>query len=204
MIWASPATVTGSIGIFAMFPEVVEPMRRLGLRVDGVATAPLAAAFDPGRPLDPEAAAAMQLGIEQGYRRFLGVVATGRNMTVEAVDRVARGRVWTGQAAAGLGLVDKLGGLQAALAATAQRAGISDYQVVWPEAVESIEQRLMRRLFTVAETLDLALPSLLPSLSSSSPAPLAGLLAGLQAGAAELLRWNDPQHRYVHCLCAAP
>ncbi len=199
-IWASPASLTGSIGIFAMFPEVVEPMRRLGLSVDGVATAPLAAAFDPARPLDAEAAAAMQLGIEHGYRRFLAVVAAGRNMTVEAVDKVARGRVWTGQAAADLGLVDKLGGLQAALAATAQRAGISDYQVVWPEAVESIEQRLMRRLFTAAETLDLALPSLLPSLSSSSPAPL----AGLQAGAAELLRWNDPQHRYVHCLCAAP
>ena len=196
-IWASPATVTGSIGIFAMFPEVVEPMRRLGLRVDGVATAPLAAAFDPGRPLDPEAAAAMQLGIEQGYRRFLGVVATGRKMTVEAVDRVARGRVWTGQAAAGLGLVDKLGGLQAALAATAQRAGLHHYQVVWPEAVESIEQRLMRRLFSVVEAYGQSGPSL-------SPSPLAELFAGLQAGVAELLRWNDPQHRYVHCLCEAP
>jgi protease-4 len=181
-------------------------MRRLGLRVDGVATSPLATAFEPGRPLDPEAAAAMQLGIEHGYRRFLGVVATARNMTVEEVDKVARGRVWTGQAAAGLGLVDKLGGLQAALAATAQRAGVSDYQVVWPEAVESIEQRLMHRLLRTAGSLGLAVPSLLPSLSSSSlaPAPLADLLAGLQAGLAELLRWNDPQHRYVHCLCEAP
>lgn len=196
-IWASPATLTGSIGIFAMFPEVVEPMRRLGLRVDGVATTPLATAFEPGRPLDPEAAAAMQLGIEHGYRRFLGVVAAARSMTVEEVDKVARGRVWTGQAAAGLGLVDKLGGLQAALAATAQRAGVTDYQVVWPEAVESIEQRLMHRLLRAAEPI--ALPG-----GFVTPAPLASLLASLQAGAAELLRWNDPQHRYVHCLCEAP
>ena len=68
-IWAAPATVTGSIGIFGLFPEFAEPLRRLGIGVDGVATAPLAGALDPRRPLDEDAAAAMQLSIDHGYRR---------------------------------------------------------------------------------------------------------------------------------------
>ncbi|ATE61910.1 signal peptide peptidase SppA [Thauera sinica] len=198
-IWAAPATLTGSIGIFALFPEIAEPLKRLGVSVDGVATAPLAAAFDPRRPLDPAAAEAMQLGIEHGYRRFLGTVAQARRMSAEDVDKVGRGRVWTGQAAAGLGLVDRIGGLEAALAATAQRAGLTRYDVVWPEATESIEQRLMRRLIGLAGEA-----GLLDTAASAAKAPLAGTLDDMQRGARELMRWNDPQHQYVHCLCESP
>ncbi|MBN8463727.1 MAG: signal peptide peptidase SppA [Dechloromonas sp.] len=197
-IWAAPATLTGSIGIFALFPELTEPLKRLGISVDGVATAPFAGAFDPRRPLDPAAAEAMQLGIEHGYRRFLDTVAQARRMPAADVDKVARGRVWTGQAAAGLGLVDKLGGLDAALAATAQRAGLTHYAVIWPEAIESIEQRLMRRLIGLAGSAGLLAG---PAVAA---APLATVLDDLQRSGRELLRWNDPQHRYVHCLCEAP
>ncbi|MBN8442114.1 MAG: signal peptide peptidase SppA [Thauera sp.] len=197
-IWAAPATLTGSIGIFALFPELTEPLKRLGISVDGVATAPFAGAFDPRRPLDPAAAEAMQLGIEHGYRRFLDTVAQARRMPAADVDKVARGRVWTGQAAAGLGLVDKLGGLDAALAATAQRAGLTHYAVIWPEAIESIEQRLMRRLIGLAGSAGLL------DGHAVAAAPLATVLDDLQRSGRELLRWNDPQHRYVHCLCEAP
>ncbi len=195
-IWAAPATLTGSIGIFAMFPEFSEPLRRLGIGVDGVATAPLAGALDPRRPLAPAAAEAMQFGIEHGYRRFLETVAKARGMTVDEVDEVARGRVWTGQAAAELGLVDKLGGLDAAVAAAAARAGLSDYEVVWPEAAMSLRQRLLQRFMHLAATWS---PRTQPAEGA-----LAGLLTDLQASARSLLQWNDPRHLYAHCLCEAP
>lgn len=198
-IWAAPATLTGSIGVFAMFPEFSEPLKRLGIGVDGVATAPLAGALDPRRPLSPAAAEAMQLGIEHGYRRFLDVVGQARSLSAAEVDAVARGRVWLGKAALELGLVDQLGGLEASIAAAASRAGIADYEVVWPEAGESLEQRLLRRLTNLVQAMGIAPPA-----PSASSAPFARLLTELQAPAAELLRWNDPQHMYMHCLCEAP
>ncbi|HAY09145.1 MAG TPA: signal peptide peptidase SppA, partial [Thauera sp.] len=201
-IWAAPATVTGSIGIFGMFPEFAEPLRRLGIGVDGVATAPLAGALDPRRPLDPVAADAMQLSIEHGYRRFLETVARARGMTPDEVDAVARGRVWTGAAAAELGLVDQLGGLQAAVDAAARRAGIERYEVVWPEVSESFEQRLLRRLMRAGEELGIELGLQLGG--GSRPGALALVIDEVQAAAGELLRWNDPQHMYLHCLCEAP
>ena len=198
-IWAAPATVTGSIGIFGLFPEFSEPLRRLGIGVDGVATAPLAGALDPRRPLDADAAAAMQLSIDHGYRRFLEVVAKARNMTTAEVDAVARGRVWTGEAASGLGLVDKLGGLEDAIAAAAARAKLSDYELVWPAAVDSFEQRLLRRLLSAGEDLGLDFAA-----SGLARGPLAGLVGEVQRSTAELLRWNDPRHLYLHCLCETP
>ncbi|HRP23981.1 signal peptide peptidase SppA [Thauera sp.] len=201
-IWAAPATVTGSIGIFGMFPEFSEPLRRMGIGVDGVATAPLAGALDPRRPLDPVAAEAMQLSIEHGYRRFLQTVASARNMSIDEVDEVARGRVWTGAAAAELGLVDQLGGLREAVAAAAQRAGVTDYEVVWPEARESFEQRLLRRLLRAGEDLGLDLASGPGGVAHAGA--LASLVGEMQRSATELLRWNDPQHLYLHCLCDTP
>jgi len=198
-IWAAPATLTGSIGIFGLFPEFSEPLRRLGIGVDGVTTAPLAGALDPRRPLDPAAAEAMQLSIEHGYRRFLEVVAKARNMSTAEVDAVARGRVWTGEAASGLGLVDKLGGLQEAVAAAAARAGLTDYQLIWPAAVESFEQRLLRRLLRAGEDFGLDLAG-----TGVARGPLAGLVGEVQRSTADLLRWNDPRHLYLHCLCETP
>jgi protease-4 len=197
-IWAAPSTLTGSIGIFAMFPEFSEPLRRLGIGVDGVATAPLAGALAPRRPLSPAAADAMQLGIEHGYRRFLDVVGKARDMSAAEVDAVARGRVWTGKAAHELGLVDQLGGLEAAIAAAAKRAGISDYEVVWPTAGESLQQRLLRKLTGFAEEFGI------DAGPAAKPSALVRLLAEVEAPAAALLRWNDPQHLYMHCLCEAP
>lgn len=195
-IWAAPSTLTGSIGIFALIPELSQPLKRLGVTVDGVTTGPLAGLPDPRRPLDPAVADALQLGIEHGYRRFLEVVAEARGMQAAEVDRVARGRVWTGEAAARLRLVDRLGGVEAAVAAAAQRAGLEHYTVVWPAAEVSAGRLLLHRLLAFAG-ID-AVPA------GVSASPLGRLLAGLEAETAALLRWNDPQHFYVHCLCAAP
>jgi len=191
-IWASPASLTGSIGIFALLPNFAEPLERLGITVDGVATAPLAGAFDPRRPLDAEAAKALQLGIEHGYKRFLETVANARDMSIAEVETIARGRVWTGESASKLGLVDELGGLDAAVRAAATRAGLTRYETVWPEAEIGPGQRLLQRLISVAA----------PD-AGSAASPLGRLVDSLQQNANELLRWNDPRHLYTHCLCEA-
>ncbi|MDX5363197.1 MAG: signal peptide peptidase SppA [Pseudazoarcus pumilus] len=193
-IHAHPLTLTGSIGIFALFPDLSGPLDRLGVSVDGVATGPFAGVPDPRRPLSPEAVEVMQRSLDFGYRRFLQTVADARGMSVEDVDRVARGRVWTGEAAHKLGLVDALGGLHGAIAAAADRVGLEEYEVVWPEPAASPRERLMRSLGEFVST-------------DSSPAPQGAfgmLFASLQREAAALLTWNDPRHLYVHCLCEAP
>ncbi len=193
-IHAHPLTLTGSIGIFALFPDLSAPLDRLGVGVDGVATGPFAGVPDPRRPLTPEAVSIMQRSLEFGYRRFLQTVAGARDMSVEEVDRVARGRVWTGEAAHKLGLVDELGGLYDAIAAAAGRVGLEEYQVIWPEPAASPRERLLRSLGDFVAT-------------DSSPAPqgaFGALFASLQREAEALLTWNDPRHLYVHCLCEAP
>ncbi len=193
-IVAHPASLTGSIGIFALFPEIVEPLGKLGITVDGVATGPLAGAFDPRRPLDVAAAEALQLGIENGYRRFIRTVATAREMSEAEVELVARGRVWTGEAAHKLGLVDELGGLDAAIARAAARAGLERYELTWPAARLSPTQLLMQRLSDAIE------PEAMP-VGGLASLPLVRLLA---AEAEALARWNDPRHVYMHCLCEGP
>lgn len=190
-IWARPETLTGSIGVFAMFPEFVEPLQRLGVRSDGVGTGPLAGALDPRRPLEAEAARAMQLGVEHSYRRFLEIVAAARKLPLHEVDALARGRVWTGEAAHKLGLVDQLGGLHEAVAAAARRAGLQEYETLWQRPEHSPAQLLLRRLLTGETT-------------APTPGLLQQFLARLQMDADALLRWNDPRHLYLHCLCEAP
>ncbi|MGL1832018.1 signal peptide peptidase SppA [Rhodocyclaceae bacterium SMB388] len=200
-IWAHPVSITGSIGIFAMFPEFSEPLERIGVTVDGVTTAPLAGAFDPRRPMEPLAAEAMQIAIEHGYRRFLDIVARARNMSVSDVDLVARGQVWTGEAASKLGLVDQLGGLDAAIAAAAARAGLRNYDVVWPESRLSPRELLMRQFGDLVLAWGLLAPAAEPP---GAPSALGLLLGALEREVEALLHWNDPQHLYTHCLCEAP
>lgn len=191
-IWASPSTLTGSIGIFAMFPDISEPLSRLGITVDGVATSSLAGALDPRRPLDPAAAEAMQWGIRHGYNRFIQRVAEGRRLSVEDVEKVAQGRVWLGVEAHARGLVDKLGGFEQAVAAAAQRAGLERFEVIRAETELPVRDRLLRHLFeTVGPSRELVSP----------PGPVGRLVANFETRAGDLLRWNDPNHVYAHCLC---
>ena len=196
-IWAHPVSLTGSIGIFAMIPNFSEPFERLGLTVDGVATGPLAGAFDPRRPVEPMAAEAFQIAIEHGYRRFIDTVARARDMSPRDVEMAAGGQVWTGEAASKLGLVDGLGGLNEATAAAAARAGLTEFEVVWPEGRLSPRDLLLRRF---SEILGLQRVDTTPATASA----LGQLLTGLQRDAEALLEWNDPQHLYTHCLCEGP
>ncbi|GAA0250195.1 signal peptide peptidase SppA [Rhodanobacter caeni] len=121
-IFAEPNTITGSIGIFGLFYTVPGTLARLGVQSDGVATGPMAGAFDITRPLDPKVGAVIQAIIDKGYRDFVGKVASARGQSYAAIDAIAQGRVWTGEQALQRGLVDQLGGLKDAVADAAARA----------------------------------------------------------------------------------
>ena len=135
-IYADPSTITGSIGIFGLFPTVDRGLDKIGVHTDGVGTAKYAGAFDPTRPLDPGVGTTVQSVIEKGYRDFTGKVAQARGRSVQQVDAVARGRVWSGAQAKERALVDALGGLTEAVADAAARAKLGKaeaWQTTWIE-----------------------------------------------------------------------
>src|SRR5690606_32296401 len=162
-------------------------LERFGISSDGVSTGPLAGLPDPRRPLPKAAADALQSSIDHSYERFLDIVAEARDLTHAEVDRVARGPVWTGEAAHKLGLVDRLGGLNGAIEAAAERAGLSAWEVVRPEAEESPGDRLLRRVLDFAGAGE-------PAAVGST----AALVARLENVAETWLAWNDPRGIYAH------
>ena len=124
-IYADPSTISGSIGIFGMVPNLTRALDKIGVHTDGVGTTRFAGAFDITRPLDPAAGQVIQAVINKGYADFTGKVAQARHQSVEAIDKVARGRVWSGAQAKDHGLVDAFGGMQEAVADAASRAKLS-------------------------------------------------------------------------------
>ncbi|NLG59806.1 MAG: signal peptide peptidase SppA [Gammaproteobacteria bacterium] len=144
-IYADPSTITGSIGVFGMIPNFTRALDRLGIHTDGVATTRLAGAFDPTRPLEPDVGRLIQSSVEKIYDDFVTKVANGRDATPQAIDEVARGRVWSGAQARDRGLVDELGGLGDALADAARRAELEegDYRVRYVEKEPSAFARFL-------------------------------------------------------------
>jgi len=133
-VWASPSTITGSIGVFGMIPTFSRPLEKLGIHTDGVGTTPLAGKLRLDRPLDPDLKRIFQHATEQTYRDFIQLVAEARQMHPDEVDRVARGRVWNGVQAKDRGLIDQTGTLRQAIDAAARIAGLgSDYDVRYDE-----------------------------------------------------------------------
>lgn len=129
MIFAEPNTITGSIGIFGLIPTFEGTLAKIGVTSDGVQTTPLSGQPDILGGTNAEVDAILQANIEQGYRRFVTLVANSRGMSFAAVDRIAQGRVWDGGTARQLGLVDRLGGIDDALAEAARRANIDPANV---------------------------------------------------------------------------
>ena len=195
-IWASPNTITGSIGIFGMFPTFEKPLEKyLGVRVDGDGTNWLSGAFNPARPLDPRAGELIQRVIEDGYRDFLKRVAEARKKTPEQIDVIARGRVWSGKDAKRLGLVDQLGGLDQAIAAAAKRAKIEGKpRVVWVEKELTWTESLAREMFE--STAPLLARATAPRRNSP-----AARWRQVERQLEALAAWNDPNGVYAHCLC---
>ena len=143
-IVADPTTLTGSIGIFGMFPNMEGLLTdKLGLHFGMVKTNPNADMGDITRPFNATEKEAMQNYINNGYKLFVQRCADGRGMSVEAIEKIAEGRVWTGATAKELGLVDELGGLDKALEIAAQKAGVEAYSVLNYPGKESIFSSLM-------------------------------------------------------------
>ncbi len=129
-IYAEPTTLTGSIGIFGMIPDATELLtEKLGLRWDVVKTNALSDFGAMGRPLNEAECRLMQAYVNKGYELFTGRVAQGRHMQQDSVKAIAEGRVWTGEQAVKIGLVDHLGNLNDAVAAAAKAAKIEKYSV---------------------------------------------------------------------------
>ena len=127
MIFAEPNTITGSIGVFGVLPNFTELSKRIGIHTQQIKTNKNAAEYSPFVPLDDTMRAQTQSDVERIYSIFVNRVAEGRNMTFEQVDNIGQGRVWTGADALGIGLVDKLGNLNDAVAEAAKMAKVEKY-----------------------------------------------------------------------------
>ena len=189
-IWAQPATITGSIGVFGLVPTFAQPLEKIGVHTDGLGTTPLSGAFQVTKPLDPTARRILQSSVEHTYNRFIREVAEARGMGVEAVDRIAQGRVWSGADAARIGLVDELGGFDRAIGAAAEAAGLKpgDYRLETVRQADDWRSALIELLSLEAGSLSW-LPDWVTML------PLDSTVRWLGHGL------NDPRDLYAHCFC---
>jgi protease-4 len=197
-IWASPATLTGSIGVFAVFPTVERTLGKFGITIDGVGTTPLADSLRLDRTLHDQAKEVLQASVEHAYSVFVDNVATARKKSFDDIDAVAQGRVWAGVDAREHGLVDHLGSYKDALNAAAKLAKLGDdYKVEyiepplgWREAIALQSQALAARF-------------------GRAVAPERQLIEGarrwfapLEEELARLSRFTDPKQVYYYCPCS--
>jgi protease-4 len=192
-IWASPTTITGSIGIYGAFVTLDKSLDSLGIHSDGVGTTRLADAFNPARPLNSVMADSMQQIIENNYRRFIQLVAEGRNLELEDVEKIAQGRVWAGKTAGELGLVDKFGNLQDAVQSAADLAAIEQYDVVYIEQDLTAREKLIRGLNRfLAQAFNNALGQVTH--------PVVQLYGNFSRDLEQILELNDPRGIYAYCM----
>ena len=192
-IWALPTTITGSIGAFSAFPTIEGIVDYIGVTVDGVGTTPLAGEASLNRGLSPEMASIVQALANGAYEDFIELVASGRDMSEEAVELIAEGLVWTGAEASQIGLVDHLGGLDQAVAAAAELAGVDTWRTGRTTVPPSFESVLLEELSR--------------SLGASVMAPggwLGSLVEGFKPVVRSLSSLRDPMHVYAQCLSCVP
>ncbi len=192
-IVAQPTTLTGSIGIFSVITTFEKGFSKLGINTDGVGTSPFSGdGITTG--LSEGASQAFQLGIEHGYKRFISLVGSNRAMTVEEVDKVAQGRVWTGQDALSFGLVDQMGDFDDAVELAAKLANVTEYGIYWvEEPLSPTELFLQEFMNQVKVSLGVDATSLLPK----SLQPVA---QQFEQDASLLQSFNDPKGQYAFCL----
>ena len=197
-IFASPSTITGSIGIFGMWPTYQRTLDAVGIATDGVGSTPWSGEFRPDRAMSEHAKQAFQLVINDGYDDFISEVAESREMDKSAVDRIGQGQVWTGLDALGNGLVDELGGLDAAIAAAADLAGLDEGEY----GIKKIRKQLSAGEQMLVDLIGAAARSGMDLTRWQRPSSLVQELARRANEKTEsLLRFNDPRGIYSHCLC---
>jgi len=194
-VWASPATITGSIGVFGMLPTFAGTLDKIGVHTDGFGTTEMAGKLRLDRPLDPDIARVFQSSTERIYRQFISLVSESRGKSVEDIEELAQGRVWSGMQAVERGLVDKTGTFQDAIEASARIAGLGDsYQIEWVEP----EKSALDEFFT--DFVSAAVSKLNLSISTPVGLPVSWLQAmfnDLQFIAAQQGKLTIA----AHCLC---
>ncbi|MFQ3278245.1 MAG: protease-4 [Colwellia sp.] len=204
-IYAAASTITGSIGIFGIMMTFEDSLSKIGVHTDGVGTTDIAG-FGPTQALTPGRANLFQLSINRGYQEFIQLVASNRNMTLEQVDAIAQGRVWSGKKAKELGLVDELGNLSDAIVAAAELAKLDQYDTLLIEKEQSSRNKIIQQLlgkssslvslFTATQehiAIDLATNAL-------NNKPLSQFLTMMKAELNQINQFNDPQGRYTLCV----
>jgi protease IV len=197
-IWASPATLTGSIGVWAVLPTFQQTLEKIGITTDGVGTTELAGALNLGRSLTPEAKQILQSSVDNAYSTFIGHVAAARKKPIDEIDAVAQGRVWAGKDAATHGLVDKLGSYHDALDAAAARANLGDdYKIEYIEPALGWRQALANQTQVLAAR---ATRALVPEQGMFTSARK--LLSPVEAELARIARFSEPMQTYYYCMCS--
>ena len=198
-IFASPTTLTGSIGVFSVVPTFQRTLEKFGVKVDGIGTTPMAGDMRLDRALDAPTRQILQSSVDHAYAEFLRRVGEGRKKSVEDVDKIAQGRVWAGVDAQRIGLVDHLGGLKDATDAAAKLAELgADYDVDYIESELSLREQLMMQLR--AEALRLGQMTGLAAPHSDIERVIDPLLEQARA----IARLNDPRGLYAYCWCKEP
>ncbi len=195
-IVANPSTLTGSIGIFGVITTVENSLDSIGVHTDGVSTSPLAD-ISITKALPPEAQQMMQLSIENGYKRFITLVADARHSTPEQIDKIAQGHVWTGQDAKANGLVDSLGDFDDAVAKAAELAKVKQWHLEYYVDEPTFFDKVM-------DNMSGSVRAMLPdAFQAMLPAPLASVASTVKSESDKLAAFNDPQNRYAFCLTCA-
>ncbi|MGH8262815.1 MAG: signal peptide peptidase SppA [Steroidobacteraceae bacterium] len=196
-IFASPGTITGSIGIYAVVPTFERTLEKLGVHTDGVGTTNLSGQFRLDRSLSPDARAVLQLVTERGYHDFLARVAEGRKRKPEEIDAIARGRVWSGQSALKIGLIDHLGSLKQAVTAAAGLAHVQkDYEVKWIQREITWREAFLRRV-------EISMKGWFEDESDTQAARrfTRRVTDPLTKELARLGRFSEPMRAYAYCPC---
>jgi protease-4 len=191
-IIASPATITGSIGIYGFFMTFENSLSKLGVYTDGVGTTDIAG-FGVTRPLTDGMARVFQLNINRGYQDFIGLVAENRNMSLEQVDSIAQGRVWSGVKAKELGLVDELGNLTTAINAAAELAELTTFETLLIEIEQTPKDLFLQGLLGQAKTF-------FPETEIMTLSNTDKLFLEMKAQLSHLNILNDPQGVYSLCM----
>jgi protease-4 len=198
-IFASPTTLTGSIGVFSVIPTFQRSLEKLGVKVDGIGTTPLAGDMREDRALGPVSKQVQQLSVEHAYATFLKRVADGRKKSVDEIDKIAQGRVWAGLDAQRIGLVDHLGGLKDATDAAAKLAELgADYNTDYIEPEQSLREELLNQFRSQTTHLGQVLGLIQP------PSRIEKILDPLLDQALGVAKLNDPRNMYSYCLCREP
>ena len=192
-IWASPSTVTGSIGVFGIVPEIEETLAAIGIDRDGIGTTPYSGSMDLMGSLDEGTQTVLQASVDFIYQTFLALVARGRDMDIDDVDAIGQGRIWTGHDALELGLVDGLGNLEDSIRAAAELVELGDYDIKFLSTPLSPQEQFINQLidnFGLAGVLSKS-----GWLSAFNSVSSSGVLDDVQ----RLMVLNDPKRVYAIC-----